>query len=205
MPAALILLVSVPMAAGTVRLTQLIGGAAITPGNARFFASPAPIVIHIVCAGIYSLLGAFQFVPGFRARRPRWHRVAGRLVVVSGLAVAFSGMWMTLFYPLPEHDGELLAVFRYVASSAIAGSIVLGLIAVRRRDFAGHRAWMIRGYAIALGAGTQVLTTLPWLLIVGEQPSRFPRALLLGAGWLINIVFAEWRIRPGQQAGSVGA
>ena len=48
--AALLLLSAIPLAAGTFRLIQLAGGAAITPANARFFASPLPVVVHIVGA-----------------------------------------------------------------------------------------------------------------------------------------------------------
>ena len=73
-------------------------------------------------------------------------------------------------------------------------SIVLGFAAIRRRDVARHRAWMIRGYAIALGAGTQVLTNVPWLLFAGK-PEGLSRALLMAAGWVINVAVAEWVIR----------
>ena len=60
---------------------------------------PLPVVVHIVGAGVYALLGAFQFAPAFRRRRPGWHRAAGRLLVPCGLLVGLSGLWMTLFYP----------------------------------------------------------------------------------------------------------
>ena len=43
-PAALLVLVAIPLAVGAFRLTQLAGGAEITPANARFFASPLPAV-----------------------------------------------------------------------------------------------------------------------------------------------------------------
>ncbi|MGW0592347.1 DUF2306 domain-containing protein [Streptosporangium sp. NPDC002607] len=194
MPAALVVLSAVPMAAGAVRLTELTGGAEITSENARFFAAPLPVVLHILSVGLYSILGAFQFAPGFRRRRPAWHRVAGRVLVPSGLVAALSGLWMTLFYPRPVGDGDLLAGFRLVFGSAMVLAIVLGFAAIRRRDVARHRAWMIRGYAIGLGAGTQVLTHLFWFLFLGT-PGEFPRALLVGAGWVINLAVAEWFIR----------
>ena len=44
-----------------------------------------------------------------------------------------------------------------------------------------------------MGAGTQVLTHLPWFLLVG-RPGEFARALLMGAGG-INLAVAEWVIR----------
>jgi uncharacterized membrane protein len=203
-PAALIMLVAVPMAAGTYRLSQLFGGAEITPANARFFASPIPVVVHIICAGVFAILGAFQFVPGFRRRKPRWHRVAGRLLVVCGLAVAISGQWMSLFYPLPEgNGGALLFGFRVLVSSGIGLFLSLGFAAIRRRDIAAHRAWMMRGYALAMGAGTQVLTSLPWMVLVGK-PSELGNALMLGAGWLINVLVAEWLIRRRAARASIG-
>ena len=177
--AALILLSAIPLAAGAFRLTQLAGGAEITPANARFFASPLPVVVHIVSAGVYAILGAFQFASGFRRRWPGWHRAAGRLVVLCGLLVGLSGLWMTLFYPWPVGDGALLYVLRLVFGSAMVVSIVLGFTTIRRGDVSRHRAWMARGYALGLGAGTQVLTLAVGELIAGP-PSELSRALLMG-------------------------
>jgi hypothetical protein len=53
---------------------------------------------------------------------------------------------------------------------------------------------MLRGYAIGLGAGTQVLALAAGEIIAGP-PSEFSRALLMGAGWVINLAIAEWSIR----------
>ena len=138
--AALLLLSAIPLAAGAFRLTQLAGGAEITPANARFFASPLPVVLHIVSAAVYAILGAFQFAPGFRRRWPGWHRVAGRLVVVCGLLVGLSALWMTLFYPWPKGDGALLYALRLLFGSAMVVSIVLGFTAIRRRGRDGGTA-----------------------------------------------------------------
>ena len=192
--AALLLLSAIPIAAGAVRLSQLAGGAAITPANARFFAVPVPVVLHIFSVSVYAILGAFQFVPSLRRRRHGWHRIAGLIVIPSGLIVAVSGLWMTLFYPWPAGDGGILYGLRLLFGSAMLLSILLGIAAIRRRDFAQHGDWMLRGYAIGMGAGTQVLTILPWALLLGK-PGELPRALLLGAAWVINLAVAEWIIR----------
>jgi uncharacterized membrane protein len=193
-PAGLIALSLVPVAAGAVRVAQLTGGADVTPQNARFFAAPVPVLVHIVSASVYCILGALQFAPGFRRRRPGWHRVAGRLLVPCGLAAALSGLWMTLFYPHPDSGGDLLTGFRLVFGSAMVGSIVVGFAAVRRRNIARHRAWMIRGYAIGQGAGTQFLIIFPWVLVLGH-PGELSNGLLHGAGWVVNLAVAEWAVR----------
>ncbi len=181
-------------AAGALRLIQLAGSAEIIPARARFDAAPLPVALHIVSAFVYALLGAFQFAPGFRRRRPGWHRAAGRLLVACGLVVGLSGLWMTLFYPWPDGDGALLYAFRLLLGSAMVGSIVLGFTTIRRGDVMGHRAWMTRGYALGLGAGTQVLTLGLGEAVAGA-PSELSRALLMGVAWVINLAVAEWTIR----------
>jgi uncharacterized membrane protein len=193
-PAALIALGLVPVIAGAFRVTELSSGAEVTPENARFFDSPVPIVLHIVGATLFCVVGAFQFATGLRRRRLGWHRAAGRVLAVCGLVAALTGLWMNAFYDLPARDSALMAVFRWVFGTAMVLSIVAGVVAVRRRDIRRHRAWMLRGYAIGMGAGTQVLTLGSWAVAFG-QPAGLPRALLSAAAWVANLAFAEWLIR----------
>jgi len=192
-PAGLILLSVIPLTFGAIRLIQLMSGAEITPANARFFASPSPVVIHIISSAIYALLGAFQFVSRLWQRGIKWHRWVGRLLVPFGLLVSFSGLWMTLFYPYPEGASDLLYAFRLFFGSGMVLSIILGFISIRKRDVTQHQAWMTRAYAIGMGAGTQVLTGMVGALILGTV-SEFENALLMGAAWVINLAVAEWSI-----------
>jgi uncharacterized membrane protein len=193
-PAALLALAFVPVAAGAFRVTQLSTGAEVTPENARFFADPVPVVTHIVAVTLYAILGAFQFVPGIRRRWIGWHRAAGRLLVLCGLATALTGLWMALFYPRPDDVGAAVTGVRLVVGSAMTLCIVLAVAAVRRRDIARHRAWMIRGYALGMGAGTQAFTQLPWILAVGPL-DKSSKAVLMTAAWVINLAVAEWCVR----------
>ncbi|MCL6571876.1 MAG: DUF2306 domain-containing protein [Bacillus sp. (in: Bacteria)] len=192
--AALLFLSVVPLSAGAFRLTELAGGAEIIPADARFTESPLPVVLHILSVSVYTILGAFQFATGFRQRWPGWHRAAGLLLVLCGLLVGFSALWMTLFYPRQAGTGEMLYALRLLFGSAMVVSIFLGLTTIRRGDETRHRAWMMRGYAIGLGAGTQVFTLLAGEMIFGP-PSELSGALLNGAGWLINLAVAEVAIR----------
>ena len=183
----------IPVLGGTGRLVELLGGPEVLPTDPRFAASPVPLVVHIVAAVVYALLGAFQFSARLRRRHPGWHRRAGRLLVALGLAVALSGLWMTLLYPQKEGTGDLLYVFRLLASSGMGVSIILGLVAIRRRDIARHRAWMTRAYALALGAGTQAFTVGFGEALFGSGVVRTD--LMMGAAWVINLAVAEWFIR----------
>ena len=193
-PTGLILLSVIPLIFGVIRLNQLINGAEITPANARFFASPSPVVIHIITAAVYALFGAFQFVSRLWVRGNGWHRWVGRILVPFGLLVGLSGIWMTVFYPRPQGASDLLYAFRIFFGSGMVLSIIIGFISIRRRNVDQHRAWMTRAYAIGMGAATQVLTGMAGALLLGK-PNEFENALLMGAAWVINLAVAEWTIR----------
>jgi len=196
-PFGLVALSLIPVMMGVLRLGELGGGPHVMPTNPRIDASPAPVVVHLLSVIPYSVLGAFQFSAGLRRRLPGWHRNAGRLLVLTGLAAAFSGLWMTAFYPRQPGSGILLYVFRLAVGTAMAVSIVLGYTAIRRRDIVRHRAWMTRAYALALGAGTQAFTgafvaALPGAGVVVHD-------LGMGAAWAINLGVAEYAIRRGHR------
>jgi uncharacterized membrane protein len=191
-PLALVVLSLIPVIAGSLRLVEIAGGPQLLPTNPRIDASRAPVVVHVLAATIYAVLGAFQFPARLRRRHPRWHRRSGRILVGAGLAVAGSGLWMTLFYT-GAPGGYLLWGIRLVVASAMAASIVLGFTTIRRRDIPAHRAWMMRAYALALGAGTQTLTQG-----IGEAAfgtSELSTAISVGSGWVINAAVAEWVVR----------
>ncbi len=201
-PFSLILLSMVPMLAGAVRLFQIGNAAPVTSENLRFMSAPLPVVMHIISSVIYSILGAIQFSDSFRQNKPLWHRTSGKWLIPLGLISALSGIWMTLFYARPAIDGELIVAnfddhylyaIRIMVGLTMTCFICLGLVAIRKRDIFRHRAWMIRAYALALGAGTQVFTHIPWFLFPDLQ-SELSRTICMGAGWAINALVAEWVI-----------
>jgi uncharacterized membrane protein len=199
-PVALVVLSLIPVVAGSLRLVEVAGGPQLLPTNPRIDASPAPVVVHVAAAALYALLGAFQFPARLRHRHPAWHRRTGRILVTAGLLVAGSGLWMTLFYPAAP-GGDLLWGIRLLVGSAMAASIVAGFTAIRRRDIAAHRAWMMRAYALGVGAGTQVFTQGIGEALFGT--SDLSTAISTGSGWVINAAIAEWIIRrpPIRRAG----
>jgi uncharacterized membrane protein len=194
-PAALILLALVPVVAGVARLSDL-ATATPTAETARFHAAPLPVALHILGATLYAMIGAFQFSP---ARHTRWHRIAGRIAFPAGLLAALSGLWMTLTYPWTNADGEAVYFARLIFGTGMALSLILGVTNILKGKIPAHKAWMLRAYAIGMGAGTQVLTHLPWFLLVG-QPTEAPRAVMMISAWVINLTVAEWLIRKGNGA-----
>ena len=200
--AGLIILSLVPVAAGLTRLCCLAGDAPITADTIRFLSNPLPVIVHVLSTAVFCMLGAFQFSRGIRRRWPEWHRFAGRVLVPAGIIAALSGLWLTQFFPPAQGDGRALYALRFIAGSAWILFLLLGVASIARRDIARHRAWMIRASAIGFGAGTQLLVHIPWIALVG-QPYGSSRALLLGAGWTINLLVAEWIIAMKPTSSSV--
>jgi hypothetical protein len=197
--AGLLVLSAVPMLAGVSRVLSLSTGAFTLDGHERFAADPWVAALHIVGATAFATGGAFQFVPSLR--RGAWHRVAGRVLSVLGVVSALTGTWMALEWEPKAFDSAALNAIRAVVAVAMVGFIGLGVVAARRGELEAHGAWMLRAYALFLGAGTQVFTAgftaLPFM-----QPymSEGLAAVSMAAGWLINALVAEWMIRSRQQS-----
>jgi len=118
-------------------------------------------------------------------------------------------LWVTLFYPNLYDTGAVLTAIRVAFGTAMAASIVIAYAAIKQHHIARHRAWMIRAYALALGVSTQIFTLGFGQAIFGD--TELSTALLIAAGWIINLAIAEWAIRrrfrraSARQAGLVPA
>ena len=192
-PAALVALSVIPLTAGVLRFVERVGGPAVMPADPRFSSFPVALTVHLFASATFALVGAFQMAPGLRRRHPAWHRRAGRVAALAGLVVAGSALWVTLLYSPQPGTGDVLYGVRLVVVSALTAFLVLGVTAIRRRDIPAHRAWMIRAYAVGLGAGTQVFTEGIGEAVFGT--GELTGDLLKTAGWVINLGVAEWVIR----------
>ena len=189
-PTGLILLALIPVVSGSLRLTQLGGGPALIYTASRFTDSPTPVVLHILSATLFTLVGAFQFLPGLRRGRRSWHKLAGRVLIPAGLILALSGLWMATLYPHPVGDGPALFVIRVLFGTYMVVSIGFAVRALVRRNYVAHGAWMTRAYALGIAAGTQALALIPGSILFGST-NELSRAVAMGAAWIINLVVAE--------------
>lgn len=194
-PALLITLAAVPVLGGVMRLAQLSGATIdFLPESDRVLAAASPaFVLHIASGGFYFAVGAFQFSDGLRRRRPGLHRRMGFVVAIAGLLAAMTALWLTLFFPRANNDNDLLQGIRLIVAPAMALFIVFGITDAMQRNLKRHQAWMMRGYALGAGAGTQVLLHVLWVSLFAE-PGTMTRAILMGSAWAINLLIAEWFI-----------
>lgn len=164
----------------------------------RFVATPIGLYAHAAGGVTFGLLGPFQFSWAMQHRFGRTHRIAGRIFVIAGLSLAVSSQ--RLIWHFPDAASWILLTARLAASLAVIGTLVLGVRAAMMRDIINHRAWMIRAYAIGMGAATISLIMFPIYLIRGAPLQGLLSDLAFVASWAINIAIAEWVIRRLRQS-----
>lgn len=198
-PAGLLLLGLVPVATGAMSLLAVRAGmvtGAIAPESVNYVANPVPIGLHIVAGSLFNLLGVLQFTHAIRRKWPGVHRWTGRMFILAGLVTAVSAVWMNQFFP--AFGGWLKYSSNLIFGLGLGLALVIAYRAIRRRDIATHRAWMMRAYAIGLGVATQRLLVIPYAVATNAIPADPWLGLLLWAGWLINLGVVElllWRER----------
>lgn len=195
--AGVIVIAALPSLIGAVILQDLISGkpsAMTEPADALRRASyPGALWLHILGGAGFVLLGLLQFSAPLRRRLPWLHRWSGRVLVAGGLGLALASFWMNYRHPNLNDTGVHDAL-QTIAALALIVTLGLGIAAIRQRQIMAHRAWMMRAYALCLGAGTQTLLLLP-LFASGHLPPVWAQDLVFGMAWVVNLAVAEWMIR----------
>jgi uncharacterized membrane protein len=154
----------------------------------------AAFYLHVAFGGLALLLSPVQFVARLRVRVPRVHRAVGRVTVASIAVAGAAGVVLaphSLAGPVGTAGFGLLAVLWLVFAAT-------AFRAIRRRDVAAHRRWMVRTFALTYAAVTLRL----WLgVLIAAQAGlggvdaavAFERAYLLVPflSWVPNLLVAE--------------
>lgn len=154
----MIFLAFIGLAVATRRTVVLLKpGALSSPRNpaadldAHFVGERTLVLTHILPAILFMVLGPMQFVPGLRSRYPQVHRWSGRIFLAASAVVGISGLKLAYGKTIGGLDEKAaIALFGTFFLIALAKALWHAL----HREFAQHREWMIRGYAIGLAVAT---------------------------------------------------
>jgi len=162
-------------------------GAMLHPDmRATYEAQRLVIYTHVFAAAVALTLGPFQFSAALRARHPALHRWLGRLYL--GVGVLIGGL-AGLYMAAHAFGG---AVARLGFASLALIWLYTGLrayVAIRARDIAAHRRWMVRNFALTFAAVTLRL----WLPASVASGVVFELAypVIAWLCWVPNLVIAE--------------
>ncbi len=178
------------------------GGEASFRGElaASFRARPWGIFSHAVLGSLALLAGPFQFRRDLRVRRPRVHRLLGRVYVGAALGTGATGLLMALH----SSGGPNTHLGFGVLAVLTLATTWMGLARIRAGDVAAHRAWMLRSFALIF-AGVTLRIEQP--LLMAAHGGAFAPAYQLVAWlcWLPNLAWAEWHLRRSRGVAPVPA
>jgi uncharacterized membrane protein len=98
------------------------------------------LIPHTLCGLIALLAGPVQFSSRFRQRHLKFHRVLGRIYVISVFIGALSGI--ALAAGRPGLPGTSMQAAAWIVCTTAA------FITARNRQIVQHRQWMARSYAV---------------------------------------------------------
>lgn len=165
--------------------TILVPAARSEVAVAMFARFPVRALLHMVAGMVMLVAGALNLDPGLRLRHRVLHRWMGRAyvaaVVIGGTAALLAAPWS--YGGMVTHLG-----FGTLGVLSITTTL-LGLAAIRKGDVRVHREWMIRSYALTLGA-VMLRIYIPVSLVAG---ARFEEAyqVISWACWVPNLIVAE--------------
>jgi uncharacterized membrane protein len=171
--------------------------------DAHFATNRTATFIHVIGGGLFIVLAPLQFSSRIRKRHIRLHRWTGRVLLVNVIASGAAGLFFGLIKPFA---GPWESIVITLAGGWLLFTASRAYLAIRRKEVARHREWMIRAFATAIGISTVRVISLPADLIM--TPMGFgPEAVLLFAmwtGWPLTISVAElWILRT--RAGAIAS
>src|SRR5258707_11674272 len=119
--------------------------------DAHFANHTTLTLMHILPAMLFMVLGPLQFVRSLRSKHPQIHRWSGRIFLTASAVVGVTGLTMAFGKTIGGVD-EKAAITLFGTFFLIA--LAKALWHALRREFAQHREWMIRGYAVGLAVAT---------------------------------------------------
>lgn len=154
--------------------------------RATYALYPAAIYAHIFGSAVALIIGPFQFWARLRNARPQLHRWLGRVYLLIGVGIGgTAGLFMAFhaFGGLPARlgFGILAVLWLYTGYRAYR--------AIRARDIASHRRWMVRNFALTFAA-VMLRLYLPGAMVTGIA-FEIAYPVIAWLCWLPNLIAAE--------------
>lgn len=191
-PLALFLATLLPILLAVVQVVQ-IPLDALPEDSQRLGATPSLHFMHVLGGATFAILGPIQFGRALLPKFGRLHRVLGRLFVATGAMISFSSLG--LLWNFPDSYSMAISGGRLVFGIGLGVALFMAMQAISARDLVRHRNWMIRAYAIGIGATAVTMVFFPIYLLTGEPPQGLVADIAFLGAWTACVLFAEGLVR----------
>ncbi len=166
---------------------------ALPEDSKRLSVAPVWHFMHVLGGATFGILGPIQFSRVLMRKYGFLHRVMGRVFVAAGAMISLSSL--SLLWHFPDTYSVAMNSGRLLFGIALGLALVMAMKTIRERDFTRHRNWMIRAYAIGIGATAVTMVFFPIYLITGEPPMGMVADVAFLGSWTGCVVFAEALVR----------
>ncbi len=128
---------------------------------------------HVLLAMVMTVGGTLQLVPQIRARAISFHRLTGKVFIVTALFLAIGGLWMVWGRGSRLADGPAMGVSLNAIFIIVCASLAWFNAARRKIDI--HRRWAMRTFIVANGVWFYRIGFMGWIMLhqapVGSTPN----------------------------------
>ncbi len=158
-------------------------------GAEHFFRLRHILLVHISGGILAITCGPWQFSERLRQSRPRYHRTLGYVYSFGVLIGGTFGLTIAVY-----SMGGIIAHFGFGALALLwLGTTARAVQLARRGQYAEHRQWMVRSFALTFAAVT-LRIWLP-LMVAGQIPFLSAYRTVSWLCWVPNLIVAEMYIR----------
>lgn len=191
-PTVLYLLSGLTIAFAAVQLFQILSGT-LPADSARFSITPMSHFTHALAGVLFGVIGPLQFGRVLANKFGGLHRILGRVFVLAGGFLVLSSL--SLLWQFPTGDSVPNSVARLVFGLALGFTLCKAVWAIRRRNVTVHRDWMIRSYALGIGATLVAIVFIPIYLFTGVPPTGIVSDIAFVGSWCFCVLVAEYIVR----------
>lgn len=144
---------------------------------------------HLIFGGIALLVGWIGFIKKIRTNNIRWHRLVGKIYVISAILSALGGIYIALFATggIVNSVGFLSLGFIWLYTTGKA------YLEIRKKNIIEHQSMMIYSYAACFSAVT-LRIWLPLLIYISHD-FELAYAIVAWISWIPNLLVAHYLVK----------
>lgn len=146
------------------------------------------LIVHVVTGLVATFIGWTQFIPQFRIKYMKAHRLVGKIYIICILIAAFTAFFLAHYSPGMNLSGRISF---YVLPFVWVTTVIFAYLAIIKRKIVQHQEWMIRSYVVTFFFTIFVIVTKYFPYEALNVAYLDIMALITWASWAIPLFIAE--------------
>lgn len=151
--------------------------------------------MHVFSSVFLMVAGAMQFIPYLIYKAKKIHRISGYTYIFILLLISGPGAIVMSIHA----NGGIYAQTSFLIQSILwYVTTILAWYFATKKKFNLHSEWMVRSYALTLGAiSLRLFVVIFGMLNIDELRPKHVYIIVSWSSWVVNLIIAELIIRTG--------